>query len=227
MLSLERAGKPTEVAEQMIFWAALGGILGARVLSLLTSPQQLFADPLGTIFGGAGFVFYGGLIGGTFAVWMVFKKNNIAFLHGADLSSPALCVGYAVGRIGCQLSGDGDYGMVSDLPWAMGYPLGVISTPPGVLVHPTPFYESIGALIICFILLNLVRNKKFSLSGQIFGLYLCLSAVARFLVEFIRIEQRVFANFSQAQVVSMILFSIGAILIFWPARKTAAKSNSI
>lgn len=208
---LKRAGEPPELAERMITWAAIGGIVGARICYILTFPHEFLAAPIATAFGGAGFVFYGGFIGGAFAVWLLLRKEKKSFLKMSDLTAPSLAVGYAVGRIGCQLSGDGDYGKESSLPWAMSYAHGVVPTPPGVLVHPTPVYETIVSLAIAMLLLWLGKKsfRFLAVNGALFGVYLMLSAVARFLVEFIRIEPIVLLSLTEAQVIGLIMFGIG------------------
>ncbi len=207
---LDKAGS-RELAEEMITWAAIGGILGARLLSILSNLDNLFIDPIGVIFSAAGFVFYGGFIGGIFSVWLLLKKRGIIFYQMSDIVCTSLVIGYAIGRIGCQLSGDGDYGSISSLPWATSYKYGVIPTLD--IVHPTPVYESLYAI---FVLVCLVSNKVrqlFSGQGQLFGLYLVLMSIGRFLVEFLRIEPIVFSIFSQAQVISFFLFCFGVFMI--------------
>lgn len=213
-ISLRDSGRDPALAEKMVTWAALGGILGARLGFLISFPNEVMARPLETIFSSAGFVFHWGFVGGILAVWYLLRREGESFLLLSDLVGPALSIGYGVGRIGCQLSGDGDYGMPTDLPWAMGYPLGVVPTPPGVLVHPTPVYESIGAMLIAFILLSPTVKRRLKIPGQQFGLYLLLTASARFLVEYLRIEPVVLPPFTQAQVVSIILATVGLVMIF-------------
>lgn len=206
-LNLERRGEPPALAERMITWGAIGGLVGAKAAYILTFPTEVLRAPLRSIFSGAGFVFYGGFIAGAFAVWLLLRLEKKPFLLYADLTAPVLALGYAVGRIGCQLSGDGDYGKPSALPWAMGYPQGVVPTPPGVTVHPTPVYETILSLLITLLLLWLLSRKtRFSsTAGQVFGVYLVLSALARFFVEFIRIEPIVLFSLTEAQFVALVL----------------------
>ena len=218
-ISLEQAGEDPELAERMVTWAAIGGILGARVGYLISYPGEVISDPLGTIFGGAGFVFYGGFIGGALAVYILLRRIGHNFWRFSDIVAPCLAVGYAVGRVGCQLSGDGDYGMASDLPWAMSYALGVVPTPEGMLVHPAPVYESLMALLIAFVLVSDSVREKLAGNGQLFGLYLLLAAVARFLVEVVRIEPRVMGPLTQAQLVALALASVGIFLIAKSKRK--------
>lgn len=211
-LELVEAGENGELAERMITYAAIGGIVGARLGFLLSFPSEFLDDPLGMLFGGAGFVFLWGFIGGAAAVWLLLRAAKLSFWRFADITAPSLCIGYAVGRIGCQLSGDGDYGIQTAVPWAMGYPLGVVPTPPGMLVHPTPVYETLGALAIAFVLLSMKDERDIG-SGKRFGIYLILSSVARFLVEFIRIEPQWGLGLTQAQWVSIALISCGSLLL--------------
>ena len=212
-LSLAEGGERPELAEPAITWAALGGILGARLGYLVSFEQDFFSHPIQSIFGGAGFVFHWGFVGGVLAVALLLKKERAPFLRYADLAGPALAIGYAVGRIGCQLSGDGDYGIETLMPWAMGYPLGVVPTLPGQLVHPAPVYETLMALCSAALLLLCPRFGILMRTGQRFGLYLVLAGAARFVAEVVRIEPRIFAGFTQAQLMGFFLVGVGALLI--------------
>lgn len=206
--SLKFHGEDTAIAENIVFWAALGGVIGARIWFLLSFPKELLRAPLEAIFSSGGFIFYGGFLGGTLAVIIFLKLRGKPVLAYADYLSPAIAIGYAVGRIGCQLSGDGDYGSISNLPWAMSYASGVIPTPEGVLVHPSPVYETTVALLIAAILVFAQERRVFKVPGQIFGLYLALTALERFAVEFLRIEPIIAFGLTQAQ-----LFAIGLVLL--------------
>ena len=220
-LELVAAGQKGELAERMITWAAIGGIVGARVGFLISFPSDVMRDPVGMIFGGAGFVFLWGFVGGAGSVIYLLRKEKLSILGFADITAPALCIGYAVGRIGCQLSGDGDYGIVSALPWAMGYPLGVYPTEPGIRVHPTPVYETFLALVLAWVLLSFGRSKPMG-SGWRIGMYLIFSSLARFLVEFLRIEPEWLRVGSliltQAQLVSIGLAGFGVMLLLRSSR---------
>lgn len=216
-LELVAVGQRGELAERMITWAAIGGIVGARLGFVATFPNDFVQDPLGVLFAGAGFVFLWGLIGGAGSVMYLLRKEKLPLLVFADIVAPTLCVGYAVGRIGCQLSGDGDYGIVSSLPWAMGYPLGVYPTTPGLRVHPTPVYETLMSLVFAWILLRSTKAHPVGTGWRI-GLYLILSSLARFSVEFLRIEPvwlRVAdIPLTQAQLVSLGLVCLGIFFMF-------------
>jgi phosphatidylglycerol:prolipoprotein diacylglycerol transferase len=225
-VNLRRAGKNPDLAERMITWAAVGGIVGARVGYLVSFPTELLEHPIQTIFSGAGFVFHWGLIGGAFSVWLLVRRVGENFWELADLTAIALVIGYAVGRIGCQLSGDGDYGIPSTLPWAMGYPLGVVPTNPGVTVHPAPVYETFMALGIAFILSTKLIRDRFQHPGQLFGVYLVLIAVERFLVEGVRIEPVVLPPFTQAQLVSLAELVCGFLLLLFPRRTVSPEASA-
>jgi len=128
-------------------------------------------------------------------------------LQVADAAGICLAIGYAVGRIGCQLAGDGDYGIPTDLPWAMAYPDGVVPT--FEKVHPTPVYETLSHLGI-FGLLWATR-LRLQTPGLSFCLYLVLAGTARFLVEFIRINQKVLWGLSDAQLLSVVMIVVGLV----------------
>lgn len=204
---LEEVRIDTGIAEQLVTWAAIGGIVGARLLSILSHPDALLHDPVGTIFSSSGFVFYGGFIGGFLGVVWVLKRNGLSPLALSDVIAAPLAFGYGIGRIGCQLSGDGDYGSASTLPWAMNYAYGVV--PVYESVHPTPVYETLGACVLTLILLSPALRGRLKLQGQLFGFYLCISSALRFLVEFLRVEPRVISFLTQAQLISLVLFIFG------------------
>ena len=129
---LRELGRPVDWAYEITFAALVGGVVGARVYYLIQNYGSVKHDLLGSVFSGSGLVWYGGAIGGAIGVvgWMRWRK--VLELRMFDMCATALALGYAIGRIGCQVSGDGDYGIHSTLPWAMGYPHGTLPTPPGV-----------------------------------------------------------------------------------------------
>ena len=145
-----------------------------------------------------------------------------------DLASPAVSVGYGVGRIGCLVSGDGDYGIPTHLPWGMSFPNGLVPTTQRV--HPTPIYELVVALLIAGYLWRRGAKSDSPLPvGQITGEYLVLSGVARFLVEFIRINPRILWGMTNAQLASLgsIAFGVGLVLVARAraGAKTAAQTR--
>ena len=133
------------------------------------------------------------------------RRRGAPVLQVADAAGLALALGYAIGRIGCQLAGDGDYGTPTDLPWAMAYPNGVVPTIEKV--HPAPVYETLSHLGI-FALLWATR-KKIAIPGLSFCLYLVLAGVARFAVEIVRLNPRVLWGLSEAQLISIVMVVVG------------------
>jgi phosphatidylglycerol:prolipoprotein diacylglycerol transferase len=125
-----------------------------------------------------------------------------------DMCATALALGYAIGRIGCQVSGDGDYGIRSSLPWAMGYPHGTVPTRPGVTVQPTPIYETVSMGLVAFLLWRLRDGVR---PGVIFALYCVLSGLERFLVEFVRRNKEILAGLTAPQLESVGLMIVGVV----------------
>jgi prolipoprotein diacylglyceryl transferase len=194
--------------------AGIAGLLGARLYHVLESPAEFFANPWPQLLSRYGFAWFGGFFGGFVALLFLARWLKIPFLEFLDICSPASCVGYAVGRIGCLLSGDGDYGMPTSLPWGMSFPNGVVPT--DQRVHPTPLYEFFIWLAIAAFLWNMgtksLRGPK--AKGEIFVNYLILTGIARFLIEFIRINPRSFLGMSNAQVASLASIIAGAVLLW-------------
>jgi phosphatidylglycerol---prolipoprotein diacylglyceryl transferase len=205
---MDRKGMPGELASTMLVWAAVGGLAGSRIWAWAEDPSVL-RDPIHAIFSGAGFVFYGGLVGGTAAVSWVIRRNGLPWLATVDCIAPTLAIAHAIGRIGCQLAGDGDWGTESTLPWAMAYPNAIIGWdyPPGVRVHPTPIYEMIAYGAIFAILWSM--RKRPHPDGTLFWWYLVLAPAARFAVEFVRHNRPSLFGLTQAQLFSLLLIAIG------------------
>jgi len=205
----------------MITAAGLAGIAGAKLYHLLESPSEFFADPIGLIFTRYGFAWFGGFLGGFGTMVVLGRKAKLPIREFLDACSPAACFGYAIGRIGCLLSGDGDYGKPTSLPWGMRFPNGIVPTIERV--HPAPLYEFFIWCILGIVLWKLgskvTTGQK--TNGEIFALYLILTGIARFLVEIIRINPAWILGMSNAQVVSILSLIVGVILFFrWrtPAR---------
>jgi phosphatidylglycerol---prolipoprotein diacylglyceryl transferase len=175
-----------------------------------------------------GFAFFGAVIGGFVALILLARRFRIAPLLMLDVASPAAALGYGIGRIGCLLSGDGDYGIPTTLPWGMSFPNGIVPTTERV--HPTPIYEFLVALVIFWILWKLGERglKKRAPNGMVFAAYLVLTGVARFLVEIIRINPRSFYwltkyGLSNAQAASVVSIIAGIILFLVCRRAPAAR----
>ncbi len=208
---LRELDKPVDWAYEIVFAALIGGLVGSRAYYLIQNYNQVKGDLVGSIFSGSGLVWYGGAIGGAIGViaWMVWRKA--LNLVTVDMCATVLALGYGIGRIGCQVSGDGDYGIPSKLPWAMGYPHGTVPTPSGVTVQPTPIYETLAMCLLAYFLWKLRDRVR---PGVIFGLYLLFSGLERLLVEFIRRNKEVLAGLTAPQVESVVLMVIGAALLF-------------
>jgi phosphatidylglycerol---prolipoprotein diacylglyceryl transferase len=134
---LKELGKPTDWAYEMIFAALVGGIVGARIDFVMQNYDSVSGDLFGNIFSGSGLVWFGGAVGGAAGVLLWARWRRMLNPTLLDVCAPGLAIGYAVGRIGCQVSGDGDYGIPWDGPWAMAYPDGTVAT--DVPVHPGGF----------------------------------------------------------------------------------------
>jgi phosphatidylglycerol:prolipoprotein diacylglycerol transferase len=201
---LREIGKPGDWAYELVFVALVGGIVGSRLDFILENYDDVKDDILGNIFSGAGLVWYGGAIGGAIAVclWAWWRGMfNLALL---DLCAAPLAVGYALGRIGCQVSGDGDYGQPWDGPWAMAYPDGTVPT--DTPVHPTPIYETLTMGLVAYALWRLRDRFR---TGILFAIYLVAAGTERFLVEFIRRNEDVALGLTQAQLISVAMVIIG------------------
>jgi len=221
----QKSGKPGHHDEGFLIIgiAGLSGLVGARLYHVLESPRELIADP-SVLISRFGFAWFGGFLGGFAALVFLARHFGIPALEFMDLCSPAAAVGYAIGRIGCLLSGDGDYGVPTTLPWGMGFPNGVVPTTQRV--HPTPLYEFFIWLAIAALLWQMGKKAVSGVrpNGEIFCCYLILTGGARFLIEFIRINPRSFLGLSNAQTASLVSIVAGTVLLWaiksrLPARK--------
>lgn len=213
---LRELEKPVDWAYEIVFAALIGGVVGARGYYVIQNYATVKHDLLGSIFSGSGLVWYGGAIGGAIAVVAWMRWRRAMQLRIFDMCATVLALGYGIGRIGCQVSGDGDYGIRSSLPWAMGYPHGTVPTPPGVRVQPTPIYETVAMCLLAWGLWQLRDRVR---PGVVFALYLLLSGLERLLVEFIRRNAEVFAGLTAPQLESIVLMLIGATWLALIARR--------
>ena len=212
---LRELGKPVDWAYEIVFAALVGGVVGARAYYVIQHYDQAKHDLIGSVFSGTGLVWYGGALGGAIGVVAWMRWRGVLELRMLDMCATALALGYAIGRIGCQVSGDGDYGIRSSLPWAMGYPHGTVPTPPGVRVQPTPIYETVSMCLIFYLLWWLRDRVR---PGVVFALYLVLSGLERFLVEFVRRNNEVLAGLTAPQLESLALCLIGSVWLAMMAR---------
>ncbi len=201
-------GKPSDWAYEMAFAALVGGLVGSRVYFLIENWSDVSDDLIGNLFSGAGLVWYGGAIGGALAVLGWAWRRGIFGLLLTDIAAPALAIGYAIGRVGCQLSGDGDYGKAWDGPWAMAYPDGTVPT--DQTVHPTPVYETLFMGLAAIVLWRLRDRFR---AGILFAMYLVIAGFERFMIEFLRRNPDSALGLTQAQLMSVGMVLIGVIWI--------------
>jgi phosphatidylglycerol---prolipoprotein diacylglyceryl transferase len=220
---LRELGKPVDWAYEIVFAALIGGLVGSRAYYVIQNYSQVKHDLVGSIFSGSGLVWYGGAIGGAIGVIAWMRWRRVLNLVIVDMCATVLALGYGIGRIGCQVSGDGDYGIPSKLPWAMGYPHGTVPTPPGVTVQPTPIYETLAMCLLAYFLWKLRDRVR---PGVVLGLYLVLSGLERLLVEFIRRNKEVLVGLTAPQLESIGLMVAGAILLAVMARGAGWASSA-
>jgi phosphatidylglycerol---prolipoprotein diacylglyceryl transferase len=205
----------------MAIVSTFAGIIGARVFDILDNADRFIADPLSMILTRTGFSFYGGLCFGIVAGLIFVKRRSVPVIPMLDATAPSIMLGYGIGRLGCQIAGDGDWGIAANmnlkpgwLPewlWAQTYDgniAGVIITPPGV--YPTPLYEIGMALAIAWVLWLLRFHKH--RPGYLFSLFLLFAGFERILIEKIRVNARydiLGAYVTQAEAISFLLIIAG------------------
>ena len=221
---LQELGKPVDWAYEMAFAAMIGGLVGARVYYVVQNYSLVKHDLLGNLFSGSGLVWYGGVIGGALAVIAWAWWRGMLSLALLDLASVPLALGYAIGRIGCQVAGDGDFGgwcyhgttavtcPSAKVPWAMAYPHGTVPTPPGVKVQPTPIYETVAMGLVAWWLWRMRDRFR---PGALFAFYLLLSGAERLIVEFWRRNHRIVVGLTAPQLESVGLMVAGAAWVWW------------
>lgn len=200
----------------MVAIAVLAGIVGAKLWHVIDTPLEFREVGWKVLWDTAGFAWFGGLVFGISALLLQGWRAKIGALRTLDLAAPSAAIGYGIGRVGCFLSGDGCYGLPSNLPWAMSFPRGI--EPTMIPVHPTPLYELIAGLIIGGWLW--MRGGKPRGTGAIVGEYLLLSGLSRFLVEFVRRNPKILWGLSNAQLASVGSVVAGIALICWAATRT-------
>jgi prolipoprotein diacylglyceryl transferase len=226
---------PQDRVGEITILALIFGLIGAKLFDTFENWDSFVRDP-STIFSVRGLTFYGGLIFAAIAIWWYARKHKIGFWHLNDAAAPALMLAYAVGRIGCQVAGDGDWGISNTRPkpfswlpdwmWAYKYPHNVneVDTPiPGcdgkycyelsVPAYPTPFYETVICLVLFLVLWSL--RKKLKVPGTLFALYLMFNGLERFFIEKIRVNVKIhFLGFemTQAELISSLVFLTGLAL---------------
>ena len=231
-------------ALNVVALVTIAGIIGAKswhelqdVADLRAAMHQIglpgWHHPMDVVMGflhwfQAGFAWFGGLLAGiAMLMWQGraarFKgpaEGTLGMRVGAlrmlDLAAPAAAIGYGVGRIGCLTSGDGDYGIKTTLPWGVHMAKNAL-VPTADLVQPTPVYEFLFSVALCWLLWELGKRSK--PVGWMTGVYLVLSGVGRFLVEFVRINPRIYWGMSNAQVAALGTVVAGVLLVLWSRAK--------
>ncbi len=236
---------PHDLMGTIIVIAAVSGLLGAKLFHNLENFDYFLQNPIDALLSFSGLTFYGGLIVASIALYYYTKKNNIPFVHFIDSTAPGLILGYAIGRVGCQLSGDGDWGIVNtlakpevlsflpDWAWAYKYPHNVLGEGVQIAscvgkhcaelpqaVFPTPLYESIMGFAIFGFLWSI--RKRVLIPGMIFSIYLFLNGLERFLIEKIRVNSLYHVSgfsFTQAELISTILMILGLVGMYISYKK--------
>jgi phosphatidylglycerol:prolipoprotein diacylglycerol transferase len=218
-----RRAKLEADAVGMVAIAAVAGVVGAKLWHVIDTPIEFRQMGWQVLWDTGGLAWFGGLTLGIAALLFQGWWSKVGALKTLDLAAPAAAVGYGIGRLGCLLSGDGCYGIPTNLPWGMSFPHGIEPTPPGVRVHPTPLYELAAGLLIGAYLW--LRGGKQRPTGAIVGEYLLLTGTARFLVEFLRRNPKILWDLSNAQLASLGSIAAGILLIVWAATRKAAPSE--
>lgn len=201
------------LAEKYVFYGGFTGLLGARLWYLAGSYSEWQGHFFSALTSSGGFTFYGGFLVAFLVLVLLARRDGIGVGRFVDTVGPALTLGYAIGRVGCQLSGDGDYGMPTLSFWGMSYATGVLPTPPGVRAFPTPLFESTISVLILPLLIRAETSAFWRVPYRRFGLYLVFISAERFFVEFLRINPRILFGLSEAQVVAIALFIFGLYLL--------------
>jgi phosphatidylglycerol:prolipoprotein diacylglycerol transferase len=217
---LKEIDLPVDWAYEIGFAALIGGVVGSRLYFIVENYDSVSDDLLGNVFSGSGLVWYGGALGGAVAVLLWARYRGFLNLGLLDLVAPALALGYAIGRCGCQLSGDGDYGKAWDGPWAMAYPDGTVPTDD--TVHPTPIYETLAMGLGAWILWQLRDRFR---AGVLFALYLLYAGAERFLIEFVRRNEEAALGLTTAQLESLAMMLAGLVWIYVVGRRYGTLSR--
>lgn len=232
---------PYQIMGNLTMIAAIAGLLGAKIFHNLENWDEFTKDPIDALLSFSGLTFYGGLICGGAAVLYQAAKYKVHWKHMLDIGAPAMMLAYAVGRIGCHVSGDGDWGIVNTAPkpgwlswapdwlWAYNYPNNVIEQGVPIdgcvgkycsqlpeMVFPTPLYEFLACLALFGVIWAL--RKRIKVPGVLFGVYLMMNGIERFCIEKIRVNNKMDflgMDVTQAEIIAAALFLIGLGGIVW------------
>jgi len=204
---LVRRGLDPSLCGTALTGGIIGGLVGARLYYVIEFWDETKGDLLGALVSASGLVAYGGFAGALTLAWIMLHRRGAPLLEATDAVAPLLALGYAIGRIGCLLAGDGDYGPPTDLPWGMSFPNGVVPTL--TPVHPTPIYETL-VMSAVFVLLWRMRLRPWK-TGRLFALYLFLAGAERFVMEFWRTNPAWALGLSGAQFIAAGSALVGAV----------------
>lgn len=243
--------RPYEMVGNITMVAAFSGLIGAKIFHNLENLDDFAADPWGSLISFSGLTMYGGLIvGGAGVIWYAMKQGMNPF-HFADAAAPGLMLSYGTGRLGCQISGDGDWGIVNNNPkpswmeflpdwfWSYNYPHNVLSegipipgcTGPHCMmlpepVYPTPLYEAIVCIGLFFVLWSL--RTRINIAGMLFSIYLIFNGIERFFIEKIRVNTKYHISgheITQAEIISVVLVILGTAGCYFFYKKSQATNK--
>lgn len=192
----------------MVCYSVFGGLVISRLNYMTQNWREIesFRDFTGMLFTPGGLTAYGGILGGLGTAFVYSRSQKLPVWRIMDVGGPTVCIGGFFARLGCQLAGDGDYGVPTTLPWATSYPDGLIPTT--ARVHPAPVYEMLMYAAMFFLLSHIVKKQNLR-DGLPFAIFLVLCGVERFSVEIVRRNPRIIGGLSEAQLVSLILIALG------------------
>ncbi len=208
-------GKDPDLAYKLLIAVIPSAIIGAKIFHILDNLSEFGKNPAGMIFSGAGLSVYGGFLLSFIVGAFIIRKNGEKILNIFDLVSPAMALGYGIGRLGCHASGDGCYGIATGSFIGMSYPNGL--EPISTAVYPTPLIESFLSMLFFFVLMRL--RKKEMTPGTLFFLFLIMNGLARVLVELIRRNPPVLLGITQAQIIGILFAAIGTAGIVYNFQK--------
>jgi phosphatidylglycerol:prolipoprotein diacylglycerol transferase len=250
---VEETLHPYQHVGNLVLIAAFAGLIGAKIFHNLENWDDFIADPKGALLSFSGLTMYGGLILAAISCIYYGHKNKIPVTHLIESAAPSIMIGYAIGRIGCHISGDGDWGInninpkpnwlswAPDWMWSYDYPHnvnGVGDQLPDCIgrycyhlvpnVYPTPFYETIMCFILFLILWKI--RKRITTPGVLFSIYLIFNGVERFFIEKIRVNTLYHIGnfgFTQAELISTLLFFAGITGLWYFKRLNKNKKSII
>jgi len=227
---------PQQIVPDFTLIVMIAGIIGARLFHILEHTDRFMLDPGGMLLSTSGLSIFGGLIFGTLAGLFCVRRWRLPGWSLLDATAPSMMLGYAIGRIGCQISGDGDWGIAANMSlkpdwlpdwiWAQTYVnniYGEVIAAPGV--YPTPIYETCMGLL-CFLILWSLRKHPFQ-AGWLFAIYLLLAGVERFAIEQIRVNpvlNIMGLHATQAEMIAVTIFGLGVIGVTLLSKRVQAES---